>query len=295
MTQNPFETPTAGSPSSSGSIATNPVANGSIDNRTMPPRGTSTAVRDSDALSEELPPAYTPVADVRQGEQSVAFGPTRPFQQRQQQQPRPALGGSQWQAQPTWHRPATSGWQAAWGGYPGQLHRSATSATHMRTGSSGSRMPPPPPQHPSLSPTRELFPAFGALQRRSSYAPPPGPPPHLAQFSPAPVPPPPPSEFARDFYEAGAGDTGVMGGVPGQYSTPTSPSDPRGPQPATPPLPKNTTSNGIPDVPDDGRPTTTPIPGHPLLNNGKVLVYPAGYECSKCTSGLIIICASFSN
>jgi hypothetical protein len=35
-------------------------------------------------------------------------------------------------------------------------------------------------------------------------------------------------------------------------------------------------------VPGDGRPTRTPVPGHPLLNNGRTLVYPAGYECRKC-------------
>ncbi|KAG8959729.1 hypothetical protein FRC03_007546 [Tulasnella sp. 419] len=34
--------------------------------------------------------------------------------------------------------------------------------------------------------------------------------------------------------------------------------------------------------PDDGTPTTVPTPGRPLLRNGKVLVYPQGYECPKC-------------
>ncbi|KAH9988549.1 hypothetical protein BJV77DRAFT_1021401 [Russula vinacea] len=33
----------------------------------------------------------------------------------------------------------------------------------------------------------------------------------------------------------------------------------------------------------DGRPTTTPTPGHPLLRNGKTLVYPETYLCPKCT------------
>ncbi|KAF8917546.1 hypothetical protein CPB85DRAFT_1374086 [Mucidula mucida] len=33
---------------------------------------------------------------------------------------------------------------------------------------------------------------------------------------------------------------------------------------------------------NDGRPTPRPVPGHPLLNAGRLLVYPAGYECYKC-------------
>jgi hypothetical protein len=35
---------------------------------------------------------------------------------------------------------------------------------------------------------------------------------------------------------------------------------------------------------DDGRPTTSPTPGHPLLLNGKLLVYPNGHECHKCNN-----------
>jgi hypothetical protein len=34
---------------------------------------------------------------------------------------------------------------------------------------------------------------------------------------------------------------------------------------------------------DDNRPTTSPTPGHPLLRDGKILVYPKGHTCSKCT------------
>jgi hypothetical protein len=31
---------------------------------------------------------------------------------------------------------------------------------------------------------------------------------------------------------------------------------------------------GAGGFPDDGRPTHTPVPGHPLLHNGEMLVYP---------------------
>lgn len=63
------------------------------------------------------------------------------------------------------------------------------------------------------------------------------------------APPGPLSDFARDFYSAAAGNarTGVEDG-------------------------------------DDGKPTATPKPGHPLMRNGRVLVYPASYECRRCTS-----------
>jgi len=37
---------------------------------------------------------------------------------------------------------------------------------------------------------------------------------------------------------------------------------------------------GVPE--NDGRPTTIATPGHPLLREGTLIVYPRGYECSKC-------------
>lgn len=42
-------------------------------------------------------------------------------------------------------------------------------------------------------------------------------------------------------------------------------------------------------IPDDGRPTTTPTPGRPLLRGGKLLVYPNGFECSKCLYDLFCV------
>ncbi|KZT64406.1 hypothetical protein DAEQUDRAFT_718095 [Daedalea quercina L-15889] len=55
------------------------------------------------------------------------------------------------------------------------------------------------------------------------------------------------SDFARDFYTTGSGNTVARG-----------------------------------DDADDGRPTATPKPGHPLMRNGRVLVYPTSYECHRC-------------
>lgn len=32
----------------------------------------------------------------------------------------------------------------------------------------------------------------------------------------------------------------------------------------------------------DASPTNVPVPVHPLINQGMILVYPRGYECTKC-------------
>ncbi|KAF9646514.1 hypothetical protein BDM02DRAFT_3188791 [Thelephora ganbajun] len=72
------------------------------------------------------------------------------------------------------------------------------------------------------------------------------------------------SDFARDFYAAGGGLSRSAESLPHQ---------------PPPPQPQSQTQNSIPD---DGKPTRTPVPGHPLLNNGKTLVYLTGYECYKC-------------
>jgi hypothetical protein len=213
-------------------------------------------------LAEDLPPAYTAIPDSRHGETTVEFGPSRPFQP-PSPQPRlrapiqPAVVASPWSAAP---RPATSGWQSAWSGYPGQLHRSTTSA------SSSSSLRPPPPRHPSSASraSDDLFPSFSRSANRQTYASPPPP------FPPSQVvPAQATSDFARDFYSAGQDDTALLGGSSNQYAPPSGP-----PPPPTPSSPSG--------APDDGRPTERPIPGHPLMNGGRVLVYPAGYECHKC-------------
>jgi len=70
------------------------------------------------------------------------------------------------------------------------------------------------------------------------------------------------SDFARDFYAATTGASRSTESLPHR-----------------PPLHRPQNS-----IPDDGKPTRTPVPGHPLLNDGKTLVYPSGYECNKCLS-----------
>ncbi|KAI0248753.1 hypothetical protein BJV78DRAFT_1348017 [Lactifluus subvellereus] len=127
-------------------------------------------------------------------------------------------------------------------------------------------------------------------------------PPQRPRYQPPRVPPPSQlpiptperplsqmSDFARDFYSAGT--------TPSPSETPAREEQEREPRPRQPryapppgaPPPRRpraaSTSSGAgstaPSV-SDGRPTTTPTPGHPLLRNGQTLVYPEGYTCPKC-------------
>ncbi|KAJ7690885.1 hypothetical protein B0H17DRAFT_935518 [Mycena rosella] len=50
--------------------------------------------------------------------------------------------------------------------------------------------------------------------------------------------------------------------------------------PPGPPLPPSPSG-----PPDDGRPTRKPVPGHPLLRTGSILVWPLHFKCAKCAAG----------
>ncbi|KAJ7050724.1 hypothetical protein C8F01DRAFT_1263823 [Mycena amicta] len=97
------------------------------------------------------------------------------------------------------------------------------------------------------------------------------------------------SEFARDFYATTNVPPNTFSDVSGARASSAPPATypppllPRRPSSETyqPPSSRPPQANTIPD---DGRPTTTPVAGHPLLLNGKMLVYPAGHECHKCNN-----------
>lgn len=130
--------------------------------------------------------------------------------------------------------------------------RSSTQSPHRAQEIDDS--PPPYTPHPTDEVTLEVGPA------RPFQRPPQQPRPRLEQRQNRQ----PPierelSDFARDFYAAGGSPSRSVESLP----------QPRQPQAQN-------------SIPDDGRPTRTPVPGRPLLNNGKTLVYPAGYECHKC-------------
>lgn len=205
-------------------------------------------------LRAETPPPYTPTPDVYQGETTVEFGPRRPFEAA------PAPGQTPWQQRPRWQAPQPTGQFA---GYPGAGRRPPV-GNHLNV--------PPPPQHP--------------LQRASTT----GRPTSAPNFAR--------SEFARDFYTAGADSGGLMGGSSSQYAPPPSQppngaslyAAPPGPPPANGERSVSPAATGTSQADNDGRPTNTPVPGHPLMNNGRVLVYPLGHECKKCTSRIYPLC-----
>ncbi|KAJ7609736.1 hypothetical protein DFH06DRAFT_1374975 [Mycena polygramma] len=229
---------------------------------------------DPTGLTEEAPPAYTTRPDVYQGESTVEFGPARPFQQVPMQPsppPPPAQNGG-WIPQQTPPQPPSL-WQ--------QL-------TGQSTGSSTTQFPP---ASWSSYPGGRSYP--GGQQQQQQYAlPPPQQAPPLTTHV---------SEFARDFYATTNVPPGALSDVSGARNVSASGSGAGYPPPPLPP-PQQTAQYKPPPgappaartpspsraggggMPDDGRPTSTPIPGHPFLNNGHMLVYPPYHECSKCNN-----------
>ena len=148
---------------------------------------------------------------------------------------------------------------------------------------------PPLPQLPSLGPP--------SSPQRQRFQPPPGPPPN--QTSPSPqstgggtgqleaddlnAEAPPAYTPSVDVHQGESvlevGPRRPFQRVQQQPLPPAPPSQSQ-PQPqqhyAPPP------SMGPEGIPDNGRPTSVPTSGHPLLLNNKMLVYPSGYECNKC-------------
>ncbi|KAJ3732803.1 hypothetical protein DFJ43DRAFT_280380 [Lentinula guzmanii] len=260
-------TPTGNSASSTPASSTTP--NDHLINDLPSSSSTSTALS-TDGLDEELPPAYTLAPDSSHGEQTVEYGPRRPFQNPpprpvppQHSIPAQSTGWSTIQSHVIHPSPPPSQPQSLWQQITGHLadqltglssdsysSRYGTYPTTHNTGYSSSF--PPPSQSTWTSQTAP-----------NSIEPPPLPPRRdTSQISPT-------SEFARDFYAAGAGP-------PPDHNETTRYPPPPGPPPGSPPSGSPRTSD------DDGRPTKTPVPGHPLLNHGRLLVYPPGFECDKC-------------
>jgi hypothetical protein len=94
-------------------------------------------------------------------------------------------------------------------------------------------------------------------QRQASVRPPN----HLDPYSLS-SPHTPPVPGSSDFYAAGTA-------IQPEFAPPPGP-------------PPTRQAESFPNSIPDGRPTTYPANGHPLLNDGKVLVYPKGYKCDKC-------------
>lgn len=247
----------------------------------LPPRRSS-----SPPIEREEPPPYSATPASYQGETTLQYGPQRPFQPPPQVQPQttgfaqhtqhlpPQPTGVSYQSQaptnstpPRWLNEITRNptVHQAWGiarQMTGEIRRELQNL-ETRTNTNNSYRPPLAP-HPTG-------------QHSSPYIhPPPNAP--SPPFIP-PVPPIPPSQphsdFAREFYAAGAGSGNGDPRGAGAYAPPPGPPQRR----------RTRSAEAVPSaplVPDDGRPTTTPMPGHPLINKGSILVYPKGHFCQKC-------------
>ena len=215
----------------------NTPAGASSPNRPPTPPRNSTL----DILTEDLPPHYTPGPNAYEGEQSLDFGPVRPFQDtvRPAWPPMQPAGDYQYSAQ-------SLGSSSGIGTRSGSLRQSLGSLILAALTD--------PPRASSSSSYQSYGPSPGFLRSAPYGAPNP------------PQPPPPPAPY----------------GSP-QRPVPSLPGDDRWSQ--YPGLrQRSITPEPQPRIPDDGRPTPRPTPGHPLLRDGKVLVYPVGFECRKCTS-----------
>ena len=213
----------------------------------------------TDDIDDDLPPPYTPAANI--GEETVGLGPRRPFQQ-----PPPLP--------------------------PSSLHPPPDHRPHSNWPSSSAQSLLPPPTGPGsvpgfyVQPDSRRGPAPWQTQQQYRQPQKSG-----GGLLGALI------DTVRDIADAVSGvqDERLMasrsanaGAYAAPYSSPrpmyAPPSGPPGQvhQPL-PPRAASTPPRSPPStVPDDGSPTRTPVPGHPLLRNGNLLVYPRDHLCVKC-------------
>ncbi|KAI6041846.1 hypothetical protein EDC04DRAFT_2866980 [Pisolithus marmoratus] len=218
-------------------------------------------------IDEDLPPAYTPAADTALGEETLEVGPQRPFQP-PLSQPLPAPPRTMPIPMPTPPdiilSPPTE--QPQWHQAPGQAYRSNPQ----------SQSQPCTPQHHTWSSSRMYTVKYPRGRTPGSGT-------SGGGLIGAVV------DTVRDFVDAisaqqvnrGAYASSYPPSTPGPYAQSYAPPATSTPRPVSPTsLPTSPTSR--PDVPDDGRPTRVPVPGHPLLRDGMLLVYPKSHTCWKC-------------
>ena len=261
----------------------------------------------------EPPPAYTPSANQYMGEATVEFGPNRPFQPAPPPLMTPQPTGLGYGFPPVQSLPqmSTGGSANSWSNYPGRARRNNVEyagslippprhpLSPTRTGTPRVSSAPPPqlrplnnsdhrPSRPLSEFAQDFYAAGGDVvapadddsrdTRRTSYVSstssghdepehfererrerPNAPPTPSSSFAPPSGPPPLSQSLSSSQY--------------------TPPSDP-------PPSTSSTSTsvrNNQQRPADDGKPTSSPTPGRPLLHRGRVLVYPLNYECHKCS------------
>ncbi|KAI9435212.1 hypothetical protein F5148DRAFT_47725 [Russula earlei] len=246
------------------------------------------------------PPAYSPAPDVSGGELVVELGPRRPFQRAPepflsfpipQIRPRQELQLPQPEPPRLAPRPSTASLSSRLPHSP----MSDFSRDFYNAGVTTSRPPDtqrerprrePPPRSPTSDFARDFYSEGTAFlpppdtQREQS---------NQNRFDHPSLPSPGSSHsemsgFARDFYSAGTATPPSPGTQQEQPHRPQ-----YDPPPGPPPLPRRPRAASTPNAnrptaapARDGRPTTTPTPGRPLLFNGKTLVYSESYLCQKC-------------
>ncbi|KAF8584218.1 hypothetical protein K439DRAFT_1660834 [Ramaria rubella] len=260
VSRNPFRTPQLTPQHTSTSVSNTSEFSATI---TSTDTGTSTQATsigagDSssilEAITEDAPPAYTPMADPYQGEAAVEFGPHRPFQ------PAPAATAvmntiPHITVNPTTGSPAAPSW-------PVPMPIPAPQAEQRRPIRDEHNFAPPP-RHPStVSLNSRVY--RNSIDYVPETAPQPSPQPQTQTYLPPRAPPLQTASSARSY--------SPPPGPPPRRTASSSVRRPSGPS----------SGSGTSTAPDDGRPTTIPTPGHPLLKEGKLLVYPPGHECSKC-------------
>ncbi|KAI5992273.1 hypothetical protein F5J12DRAFT_860112 [Pisolithus orientalis] len=218
-------------------------------------------------LEEDLPPAYTPAADPALGEETIEVGPRRPFQPPPSQPSRlpPPLPS---RTMPTPMStpdivlsPPTE--QPQWYQAPGQAYRSDPPRPQ-------SQSRPYTPQHHTWTSSR-MHATPGSSSSGGGL---------IGNLV----------NTVRDVVDAlsGAYDDRVLAAQQvnrGAYASsyPPNPQGPyapsyappapaRAPGPVSPISPPASPPSRL-DVPDDGRPTRVPVPGHPLLRDGMLLCW----------------------
>ncbi|KAJ3504750.1 hypothetical protein NLJ89_g7774 [Agrocybe chaxingu] len=243
-----------------------------------PPTDNSSRDREREMRSVlEEPPPYSITPSVREGETTLELGPSRPFQQAPlpAHLARPPVQSWVPQTPPIQQPMRTGSTTPSLGNRTGSLFRQLSQSLDNvvnNLNSMGSSSNSGFTTHPTGQSTWSSYPGH-----QQHHTPPPPRQPY--SFSPPAGATTEPrifcassSDFARDFYAAGTGD-----------GAPVPP--PRPPPSGAPRPPPRTDASTAPSnhsVPNDGRPTSHPVIGHPLLKDGKVLVYPKGHECEKC-------------
>ncbi|KAM6497550.1 hypothetical protein JOM56_008023 [Amanita muscaria] len=157
-----------------------------------------------------------------------------------------------------------------------RLFSGVGSRTGGTTGRGGRLSPFQPPLPPRLSPN----PTGGSTHSANARSSAPASTTSNANSSQTPsIPSDANSGFARDFYAAGTGQGLHLSDDEDDDNVPL---ECAGLGVVMPIEPSGSGSNGSNGGTDDNRPTARHVPGHALLKDGKILVYPKGFTCPIC-------------